>query len=72
LKEGQSVQVHVKEITETFNELSVVGDNIDDEDRVIYLLASLPESYKMLVIALEANTDVPYMEIVVERLLHEE
>ena len=72
LKEGQSVQEHVRVLTEIFNELSVIGDNIDDEDRVIYLLASLPESYKLLVTALEANTNVPNMETVIERLLHEE
>ena len=72
LKEGQSVQEHVKALTEIFNELSVVGDNINDEDRVVYLLASLPDSYEMLVTALEANTEVPNMEIVIERLLHEE
>ena len=58
LKEGQSVQEHVKALTEIFNELSVIGDNIDDEDRVVYLLASLPDSYEMLVTALEANTEV--------------
>jgi len=58
----------VKEITEIFNELSVVRDNIDDEDRVVYLLASQLELYKMLVTAL----DVPDMETVVEHLLHEE
>ena len=72
LKEGQSVQEHVKALTEVFNELSVIGDNIDDEDRVVYLLASLPDSYEMLVTALEANTEVPDMETVIERLLHEE
>jgi len=72
LKEGQSVQEHVKEITETFNELSAVGDNIDDKDRVIYPLVSLPESYKVLVTALEVNIDVPDMETVVECLLHHE
>jgi len=33
---------------------------------------SLPESYEILVTALEANTDMPNMETVVERLLHEE
>ena len=38
----------------------------------MYLLASLPEMYDMLVIALEANTDVPNMETVIERLLYEE
>ena len=36
------------------------------------MLASLPESYDMLVTALEANADVPKMEVVTERLLHEE
>ena len=72
LKEGQSVQEHVKALTEIFNELSVIGDNIEDEHSVIYLLASLPESYEMLVTALEANTEVPNMETVIERLLHEE
>lgn len=72
LTAGNSVQEHVKCMTEVFNELAVVGVNLDEEDKVIYLLASLPESYNTLVTALEANKDVPTMEIVLERLLHEE
>ena len=52
---GQSVQDHIKAITEIFNELSVIGDKINDEDRVVYLLASLSDSYEMLVTALEAK-----------------
>ena len=72
LKEGEGVQDHVKAITEIFNELSVIGDNIQDEDRVIYLLASLPESFDMLVTALEASAKVPEMSTVIDRLLHEE
>ena len=59
-------------MTEIFNGLSVVGDPVSDEDRVVHLLASLPDSYNMLVTALEANTDVPEMEVATERLLHEE
>ena len=59
-------------MTELFNELTVVGDNISDEDRIVDLLASLPESFDMLVTALEANNDVPKMETVIERLQHEE
>ena len=42
---------------ETFDELSVIGDSLNEEDRVVHL-ASLPESY-MLVTALEASQDVP-------------
>ena len=67
LKEGER-----KAITEIFNELSMIGDNIQDEDRVIYLLASLPDSFDMLVTALEASVKVPEMSTVVDRLLHEE
>ena len=70
LKNGESVQVHVKTMTELFNELAIVGDAIGEEDRVVHLLASLPDSFNTLVTALEANEDVPKMEVVTERLLH--
>ena len=72
LREGESVQEHVRKVTELFEELAVVGDPVDEEDRVVHLLASLPESYGMLVTALEANSEVPKMEVVTERILHEE
>ncbi len=72
LNEGQSVQEHVKNMIEIFNELAIVGDNIRDEDRVVHLLASLPESFDVLVTALEASSTVPDMETVTERLFHEE
>lgn len=72
LKESGSVQDHIRTMTETFNALSVIGDTITDEDRVVHLLASLPDSYSMLVTALEACAEVPRMEMVTERLLHEE
>ena len=66
------MQEHIRTMTELFEELAVVGDPVNEEDRVVHLLASLPESYDMLVTALEANSDVPKMEVVTERLLHEE
>ena len=55
--------------TEIFNALSVIEAPLSDEDRVIYLLASLPESFGVLVTALEASAK---MGVVTERLLHEE
>ena len=36
------------------------------------MLASLPDSFSMLVTALEAIEEVSKMEIVIERILHEE
>ena len=71
-KEGGSVREHIKKLSEIFKELAVVGSPVEEEDKVVHLLASLPDSYSMLVAALEANTEVPKMEIVTERLLHEE
>lgn len=63
LKDGENVQEHIRAMTEIFNELSVIGDKL-------YLLASLPDSFNMLVTALEAHTDVPDMKTVTERLLY--
>ncbi len=59
-------------MTELFDSLSVAGDTVSEEDRVVYLLASLPDSYNVLVIVLEANEDVPKLEVVTERILHQE
>ena len=39
---------------------------------MLYLLASQPKCYNVLVIALEANPDVPILAVVTEWLLHEE
>ena len=39
---------------------------------MVHLSASLPESYDMLVTALEASPEVPKLEIVTEKLLDEE
>ena len=72
LKDGESVQGHIKAILEIFDSLAAVGDAVSEEDRVVHLLASLPESFSVLVTALEANAEVPRMETVTERLLHEE
>ena len=55
-----------------FQELSIIGDPIEEEDWVVHLLASLPEYFDMLVTALEASVEVPSIETVTERLLHEE
>ena len=72
LKDGEPVQQHIKAMTEIFDSLAVIGDPVTEEDRVVQLLASLPESFNMLETALEANPEVPNMETVMECLLHEE
>ena len=41
---------------EIFDALAAAGDPVKEEDRVVHLLASLPDPYNMLVTALEANS----------------
>lgn len=36
LKDGNSVQEHIKAMTEIFDGLSVVGESVSEEDRVVY------------------------------------
>ena len=72
LAERGSVQENIKSLTEVCNELSAIGEPIKEEDRVVYHLASLPEFYSVLVTALEANSEVPTLAVVIEWLLHEE
>ena len=62
MKEGESIQGHIKKLTEIFNELTAIEVPLDEEDKVVQLLASLPESFDTLVTALEANEKVPAME----------
>ena len=48
--------------------MAVIGDSMKEEDQVVHLLACLPESFNVLVTALESNTDVPKTEVVTERV----
>ncbi len=59
-------------MTELFRGLDEMDSPLSEEDKVVYLLASLPESFSVLVTALEAFPEVPKMDVVTERMLHEE
>ena len=69
LSDSGSMREYIK-MTEAFHELAVIAELISDEDKVVYLLAELPESYDVLVTALESRSDtVPALENVTEHLL---
>ena len=40
---------YIKKMTEAFDELAVIAEPISDENKVVYLLAGLPENYDVLV-----------------------
>ena len=72
LKENQSVTEHIRGMTEIFQELSIIGQPMEEEDRVVQLLTSLPKKFNVLVTSLLANVEVPSMEMVTERIMHED
>ena len=64
---------HIKQMTEVFGELAVIDAAVSEEDKVVHILASLPDTYDVLVTALESGSEnIPPLQTVTERLLREE
>ena len=55
MKEGTSMEQHLKEMKETSDRLAAIGAPISEEDQVVTLLGSLPSSYSALVTTLECR-----------------
>ena len=67
------MNAHIKAMSEIFEALATIGNAVSEEDRVVHLLANLPDSCNVLVTALEAQSEnVPRWELITERLLHQE
>ncbi|KAF2349144.1 hypothetical protein FHG87_020101 [Trinorchestia longiramus] len=72
MESGQNLQDHLKVFVELFEELAIIGDAMEEEERVIILLSSLADWFSTLVTVLEAHEKIPAWEVVTERLLNEE
>ena len=72
MKEGTSMESHLKEMKEITDRLAAIGAPISEEDQVVTLLGSVPSSYSTLVTALEARADDVKLAFVQQALLHEE
>ena len=59
MSNSDSLQTHLKTFTEIFEALAVVGSPLEDEDKVITMLASLPDKFSTVVTALETLENVP-------------
>ena len=53
MSNSDSLQTHLKTFIEIFEALAVVGSPLEDEDKVITMLASLPDKFSTVVTALE-------------------
>ena len=57
MKVGTSIEKHLKSMKELSDQLAALGSPITEEDQVVTLLGSLPDSFSTLVTALEARVD---------------
>ena len=71
MKEGTSVEAHMKRMKELTDKLSALAAPIAEEDQVVTLLGSLPASFQTLVTALEAR-DTVTLSHTQQSLIHEE
>ena len=71
MKEGTSMEAHIKNMKELTDRLAAINAPIAEEDQVVTLLGSLPPSYSTLVTALEAR-DAVSLSYVQQSLIREE
>ena len=71
LGNDDDVQLHLKGLAESFSALSMLGDPVGEEDKVILLLSSLSSRFDPLVTALEALEKVPSWEMAMEKVISE-
>ena len=72
MKEGTSMETHLKHMKEITDRLASIGAPISEEDQVVTLLGSLLQSYSTIVTALEARVDNVNLPFVQQALTHEE
>ena len=72
MKDGTSMEVYLKHMKELTDKPAAIGAPISEEEQVVTLLRSLPQSYSTLVTALEAQVDDISLGYVQQALLHEE
>ena len=71
MKEGTSIEDHMKHMKELIDKPAAIGAPISVEDEVVTLLGSSPKSYSTLVTVLKApeNVSLSYIQ---QSLIHEE
>ena len=72
MKEGTSVEQHLKHMKGITDKLAAIGAPISEEDQVVTLLGSLPRGFATLVTAIEARMDGVSLDYVQQALIHEE
>ena len=69
---GSSILEHITKVKTLADKLAAIGAPVQEDDFVVTLLSSLPETYDNLVTSLESRADKLTIEFITARLLHEE
>jgi hypothetical protein len=72
MTEGTSMMDHIAKVRTLAEKLEAIGAAVHEDDVVMTLLSSLPESFSNLITSLESRADSLSLEFVTSRLVHEE
>ena len=72
MKEGTSVDQHLKHMKDITDKLTAIRAPVSEEDQVVTLLGSLPRRFATLVTAIETRMDGVSLDYVQQALVHEE
>ena len=73
MKEGTSLEAHIKHMKEVADQVAAIDFSISEKDQVVTFLGSLPHSYSTIVSALEAQgADNLSLSFVQQALVNEE
>ncbi|KAF8230051.1 hypothetical protein L208DRAFT_1158746, partial [Tricholoma matsutake] len=73
MKEGQGIESWIGEVRTLSNKLKLIDVPVTDEDVIIVLMASLPNSYSSIVITFNnIDSKIRTLNFIITRLLNEE
>ena len=72
MREGELISNHIKHMKELTDKLAAIKAPISEEDQVVTLLGSLPDSFENVVTALEARVDDLTLNFVHQTLINAE
>ena len=72
MSENDTMMERINKMRCLAEQMASVGAQVSENDHVVTLLCSLPDSYNNLIVALESRANQLTLELIIARLLHEE
>lgn len=72
MREGESIVKHLNSFNLVLSQLASIDVKVEEEDKCIMLLYSLPKSWDNFVLSITTNMEDPKMDVLIATLLSQE